>query len=110
MPRPRDARPVLEWPQDRSAGSASPYRQFYPIRVVFSTLSGAPLSVESLVRKVACRTLADGDAERMQILPGRQGFTEDAPRSSCPRAEKQPYSDNWTRALPNSARHKLAPI
>src|ERR1017187_6676376 len=40
MRRPRDARPVLEWPQDRSAGSASPYRQFYPIRVGFSTLSG----------------------------------------------------------------------
>src|ERR1022692_4629912 len=40
MRRPRDARPVLEWPQDRSAGSASPYRQFYPIRVVSSTLSG----------------------------------------------------------------------
>src|ERR1035441_232990 len=56
MRRPRDARPLLEWPQDRSAGSAFPYRQFYPIRVVFSTLSGAPLSV----RGVACpsRTLA----------------------------------------------------
>src|ERR1035441_7302817 len=40
MRRPRDARPVLEWPQDRSAGSASPFRQFYPIRVVSSTLSG----------------------------------------------------------------------
>src|ERR1035441_4807392 len=56
MRRPRDARPVLEWPQDRSAGSASPYRQFYPIRVVSSTLSGdsalgerSHMSVKSLV-------------------------------------------------------------
>src|ERR1035438_473611 len=48
MRRPRDARPVLEWPQDRSAGSASPHRPFYPIRVVFSTLSGAPLSVRGV--------------------------------------------------------------
>src|ERR1035438_5440451 len=48
MRRPRDARPVLEWPQDRGSGSASPHRPFYPIRVVFSTLSGAPLSVRGV--------------------------------------------------------------